>query len=107
MCMGKDKSPGLDGFTMLFFQECWDIVRDGLIKVFTEFYDKGVISKGMNTTFLVLLPKKSEGKEMSDFCPISLVGRVYKIIVKVLSIRLRGVIKSVVLNSQSAFVKRR
>lgn len=50
-------------------------------------------------------PKKSEAKEMSDFRPISLVGSLYKIIAKVLSICLRGVIESVVLNSQTAFVK--
>lgn len=86
LCMEKDKSLSSDGFLMLFFQECWDIVEEDLMKVFTEFYERGVISKGVNATFLVLLPKKSEAEEISDFRPISLVGSFYKIIDKVLSI---------------------
>lgn len=44
---------------------------------------------------------------MSNFCPISLVSSLYKIIAKVLSIRLRDVMEVIVLNSQSAFVKSR
>lgn len=64
-----------------------------------EFFESGVVCKGVNATFLVLLPKKSETKELLDYRPISLVGSLYKIIAKVLSIRLRGVIENVVLNS--------
>lgn len=77
------------------------------MKVFAEFFERGVIGKRINATFLVLLPKKSEGKEMSDFRPIILVDSLYKIIANVLSIRLRGVIEFVVLNAQSAFIKGR
>lgn len=45
MSMKKDKSPGLDGFSMLSFEECWDIVEKDLMKVFAKFYEMGVISK--------------------------------------------------------------
>lgn len=41
------------------------------MKVFAKFHERGVISKGINATFLILLPKRSEAKEMSDFRPIS------------------------------------
>lgn len=44
---------------------------------------------------------------MTDFWTISLVGSLCKIITKVLLLRLRGVIETIVLNSQSAFVKGR
>lgn len=30
---GKDKSAGADGFTLFFFQSCWDIVKGDLMKV--------------------------------------------------------------------------
>lgn len=59
MNMGKDKSPGPDGSSMLFYQECWDIIQKDLMEVFVEFFDNGVISKGINATFLVLLSKKN------------------------------------------------
>lgn len=77
------------------------------MKVFAVFFKRRVISKGVNAFFLVFLLKKSVAKEMLDFMPISLVGSLYKIIAKVLSIRLRGTIESMVLNSQNAFVKGR
>lgn len=77
------------------------------MKVFEEFYDNGVICKGLNATIFVLLPKKNEATSLSDFRPISLVSSLYKIIVKVLSIRLRDVIARMVLKSQSAFMKGR
>ncbi|KAJ0877945.1 putative RNA-directed DNA polymerase [Helianthus annuus] len=44
---------------------------------------------------------------LSDFKPISLIGVVNKIISKVLANRIKGVIKSVVSNEQSAFVSDR
>jgi hypothetical protein len=44
---------------------------------------------------------------MKDFCPISLVGGLYKIIAKVLANRLKGVLEKVISKSQSAFIKGR
>lgn len=58
--------------------------------VFAEFYNSGIICKSMNATFLVFLPKISEAKDLSDFRPISLISSLYKIIAKVLFIRIRG-----------------
>lgn len=89
ICMRKDKSPRPDGFFMLFYQECWDIIQEDIMKVFEEFFETMIKCKSLNATFFVLLPKKKDAKEMSDFHPISLVSSLYKIIAKVLSIRLK------------------
>lgn len=101
--MDKDKSLGLDGFSMHFYQVCWDIIKDDLMKVFVEFYDGGVISKGMNATFIVLVPKK-EARDFSDFRPINLVSSLYKIISKVLSLRMCLVMNEIVSHSLRALV---
>lgn len=34
----NDKSPARDGFTMMFYQVCWDFIKDDLLKVFAEFF---------------------------------------------------------------------
>lgn len=84
--MAKDKSLGLDGFSMLFYQECWEVIKLDLLKVFEEFYESGIINLGANATFLVLVSKKEEAIELADIRPISLVTNLYKIIVKVMSL---------------------
>lgn len=36
--MKGDKASGLDGFSISFFQKCWNIVKFDLMKVFEDFY---------------------------------------------------------------------
>lgn len=40
--MGKDKAPNLDDFSITFYQECWDIIKEDLLKFFYEFLDNGI-----------------------------------------------------------------
>jgi len=71
----------------------------------TEFHRKEKLSKGLNSTFIALIPKVHSPQCLNNFRPISLVGCMYKVLAKVLANRLRTVIGSVVSDSQSAFVK--
>lgn len=103
----SDKSPGPDGITFGFTKEFWLDMKDEIVRFVYEFHRNGKLSKGINTTFIALIPKVASPQNINDFRPISLVGSLYKILAKLLSNRLRGVIGSVVSESQSAFVKNR
>ncbi|RVW83847.1 Transposon TX1 uncharacterized 149 kDa protein [Vitis vinifera] len=105
--LDRDKAPGLDGFTIAVFQDCWDVIKEDLVRVFAEFHRSGVINQNTNASFIVLLPKKSMTKKISDFRPISLITSFYKIIAKVLSGRLRGVLHETIHSTQGAFVQGR
>lgn len=61
----------------------------------------------VNVTFLVFFPKKEGASGLSDYRPISLVTILYKIIVKVLSLRLRKVMGKIISPMLSTFVKGR
>jgi hypothetical protein len=61
--------------------------------------------KGINSTFISLIPETKGAKEIKDFRPISLVGGVYKIIAKVLANRMRRVMDRIISKPQNAFVK--
>ena len=102
--MASDKAPGLDGFSMTFFQGCWDTIKYDAMVVFHEFHAHGHFEKSMNATFIALIPKKLGALECKDFRPISLVIGIYKIIAKVLANRLRLVLEKVVSPSQNAFI---
>ena len=100
-----DKAPGLDGFSMAFFQSCWGVLKTKIMVVFQNFHTQAVFEKSLNASLLALIPKKMDVVEVKDFRPISLVGGIYKIISKVLANQLRRVAHGLISDSQNAFVK--
>jgi hypothetical protein len=99
------KSPGPDGVNFGFIKEFWTELKDDVMRFVSEFHRNGKLAKGINATFIVLIPKVDNPQRLNDFRPISLVGSLYKILAKVLANRLRLVLGSVVAETQSAFVK--
>ena len=77
------------------------------MRVFAEFQRSGVINQSTNASFIVILPKKCQTKKTSDFRPISSITCLYKIIAKVLSGRLRGVLHETIHSTQGVFVQGR
>nr|XP_043630062.1 uncharacterized protein LOC122601362 [Erigeron canadensis] len=62
---------------------------------------------GCNSSFITLIPKVLYPLTIEDFRTISLIGLQYKIIAKILAMRLAKVLDSVVSHIQSAFIKGR
>jgi len=73
----------------------------------TDFHRNGKLTKGINSTFIVLIPKVNSPEHLNDFRPISLVGSLYKILSKVLANRLRMVMGSLIAETLTTFVKGR
>lgn len=65
----NNKAPAPDGFPI-----CWDVIKDDLLSFFSEFHLNGKIPKGINSTFLTLIPKKIGASFVHDFRPISLIS---------------------------------
>jgi hypothetical protein len=101
------KSPGPDGINFGFYKDFWENLRGDVMRFVSEFHRNGKLAKGINSTFIALIPKIDNPQRLNDFRPISLVGSLYKILAKVLANRLRLVIGSVVSESQTAFVRDR
>ncbi|MCH95604.1 cysteine-rich receptor-like protein kinase, partial [Trifolium medium] len=101
------KSPGPDGINFGFIKGFWPEMQTDIMRFIAEFHRNGKLSKGLNSTFIALIPKVDSPQRLNDFRPISLVGSLYKILAKVLANKLRLVISSVISESQTAFVKDR
>nr|GEY56425.1 RNA-directed DNA polymerase, eukaryota [Tanacetum cinerariifolium] len=69
--------------------------------------ETGLFSKGCNSSFVALFQKVADAKFVNNFRPISLIGSVYKVIMKILANRLALVIADLVSDTQSAFVANR
>lgn len=52
------KAPGLDEFPSIFYRTYWDVVEEHIDKYVHESFRTSIIAKGMNKTFIVLIPKK-------------------------------------------------
>ncbi|KAJ9709590.1 hypothetical protein PVL29_001191 [Vitis rotundifolia] len=107
MEMNGDRAPRPDGFTMAFWQDCWEFIKEEVMDMFKEFYEQNSFLKSLNNTFLVLIPKKGGAENLGDYRPISLLGGLYKLLAKVLANRLKNVIDKVVSPDQNAFIKGR
>lgn len=51
------KSPGLDGINLGFFKSFWPEMKTKLVRFVTEFHRNGKLTKGINSTFIALIPK--------------------------------------------------
>ncbi|RVW60699.1 Transposon TX1 uncharacterized 149 kDa protein [Vitis vinifera] len=105
--MNGDKAPGPDGFTLAFWQNSWETVKEDLLGLFKEFHDQNSFIKSLNHTFLVLIPKKGGGGGFRHYRLISLLGGLYKLLAKVLANRIKKVIGKVISPDQNAFIKGR
>jgi len=101
------KSPGPDGMNFGFLKKIWDDVKGGVMHFITDFHRNDMLSRGINTTFIALIPKVNSPQRLNDFRPISLVGCLYKILSKVLANRLRMVMGSLISETQTTYVKGR
>jgi len=85
----NSKSLGPDGFNFGFLKFSWNFIKEDVMSAMNDFATKGVWPRGSNASFLCLIPKVDNPQQLNDFRPISLVGCLYKIISKALSLILK------------------
>jgi hypothetical protein len=101
------KVPGPDSYPAQFFQKHWDLCGTEVITVVLRILRGEESPEGINTTFIVLIPKVASPEELGQFRPISLCNVIYKIASKVLANRLKVILPEIISEEQSAFVQGR
>jgi len=74
------------------------------MRFISKFHRNGKLSKGINSTFIALIPKIESPQSLNDFRPITMVGSLYKVLSQVLANRLRCVMANIISETQSAFI---
>lgn len=98
-----DKAPGPNGFPMAFFQQFWDLLKEDAMAFMREFHSRGKLFKSIRAS-ITLIPNKRGVDRLKDFRPISLISSIYKILDKVLAIRLQKIMPSMIYPAKGAFV---
>jgi len=79
------------------------MIRDKFWQLVESITSRQVLS-ALNATFLTLNPKEERVTNLNQFRPIALGNVIYKIITKVISLRLKPILPFIISNEQSSYV---
>ena len=102
--MGSFKALSPDGYQPIFYQDCWAVVGESVTKFVLHFFETGQLPPKMNDALLVLIAKVSKPERMSQFRPISLCDVLFKIITKIMVIRLKRLMPKLIGPTQSNII---
>ncbi|XP_020262570.1 uncharacterized protein LOC109838550 [Asparagus officinalis] len=101
--MNPNKSPGPDGFSFLFYQTFWELIKSDLVDIMNFFGQHPSSLQRVNKVLITLIPKTTSSPTARDYRPISLINCIFKIFTKILANRLAPIMKDLVAPTQSAF----
>ncbi len=102
-----NKSPGSDGLTPEFYKTFWDLIKVPFMKMINATYIQGELPYTLRLAILALLFKKGDRNLVKNYRPISLTNYDYKILAFTLANRLQKVIKTLIHEDQSGYIKGR
>lgn len=102
--MGLNKAPSPDGLPVMFYKEYWHIISWDVIAMVQGFFNGGHLLSFMSHTFIVLIPKIENPYKVQHYHPINLCNVSYKIISKLIALRLKPFLSRMISEQQSTFV---
>ncbi|XP_043717944.1 uncharacterized protein LOC122665876 [Telopea speciosissima] len=105
--LDPSSAPGPDGYPGTFFRACWNIISRDVCRGIQSFFREGIVTKGVNCNFLCLIPKVENAKKVGQFRPLCLGNFFFKIIPKIMAIRLSSILHKLISSEQGAFQKSR
>lgn len=100
----KGTAPGCDGLPVDFYCFFWPLISGDLVAVYKECLASGLLPQTMRTGHVSLLYKKGDREDLANWRPITLLTTDYKMLAKVLVLRIKTVIGKVVHSDQTSGV---
>ena len=98
------KVPGSDGLHAGFFHRFWLIVGSSVVNVVKKVFLERKVPEYFNKTHIALIPKIQGPETIANYRSISLCNTIYKIITKIIIVRLRPHLDKLICPLQAAFV---
>jgi len=97
-------APGPDGLSIEFFKQFWPQLRHIVLELLNDLYNDTLDLWRLNYGEIVLIPKLKLSNNIRQFRPICLLNVIYKIITKVLTLRLTEAAARVISKNQTVFI---
>jgi len=82
-------APGADGITNRFIKHFWDFFKTPMLRLCKKCHEEQRLPIFLKTANIKLIPKKGDTSKIKNWRPISLLNCFYKIISRVITLRLR------------------
>jgi hypothetical protein len=93
-----------DGLHAGFFQRFCMIAGTSVKTAINDIFSSGIMPSTLNHTLIALIPKQKGPETFNHYNPISLCNTVYKIVTKILVLKIKPFLHSLVSFLQTAFV---
>ena len=104
----NDKGPGNDGLTFEFYKTFWKNIYIPLIECYEYAYNHYELSTSQKQGIITLLEKTGKDRMyLENWRPISLLNFDYKLLTKLLSVRIQKYLPGLIHPNQAGFVKGR
>ncbi|XP_026410369.1 uncharacterized protein LOC113305563 [Papaver somniferum] len=105
--LNPDGAPGPVRFTGSFYKFAWEVIKNDPIDAIQYCWQHSIIPSGLNSNFLTLIPKVQGAKNAKQFRPIGLSNFCFKIITKIITMRISKFLPKIVSPQQCAFIRNR
>ena len=104
--MKPDKTPGLDGFTCEFYLHFFEQVKTPLLNMHEQSYQRGHLTQTSKQGVIELIPEKlSSNADLKSWRPFTIFYYDYKILARVLAMRMEAVNDKLIGPDQNGFLK--
>ncbi|KAL0014391.1 hypothetical protein SO802_001460 [Lithocarpus litseifolius] len=101
------KAPGPDWLHAQFFQHSWGTLSRDISKFIQTIFITGRVPHDLTAVKLILIPKVTNPEMVHQLRPINLCNTLYKLLSKIIVLRLKKFLPNLVHPTQSGFIPRR
>ena len=106
--MKNDKCPGLDGLTKEFYVTFFDTLSEPLFRLYYHCLNTGSLNPTARKGVIQLIPKRGRDEtRIGSWRPLMILDYDYKVLARVLAIRMDSVMNQIIGPKQTGFVRGR
>ena len=107
-CFQKGKTPGDDGFSVEFYETFIELIGSNLLDSYNEAFQENKLSISQRRGIINLVPKGDENlNDLRNWRPITLLNVDYKILARIIAIRMEPFLPKLIHPDQTGFIKGR